>query len=128
MTRINCVDPKILHNQHLLIEYRELPRVFNLARWIAPSKRVPDYTMGEGHVKFFYDKLEYLVSRQQLLINELKRRGYTLTFNNPDDLRNLNTQEFLYNDWQPEEKDIKVNLKRLLEKKPIYYGKYKDKA
>jgi hypothetical protein len=29
VTRINLVDPKELSRQHLVAEYRELPRIFN---------------------------------------------------------------------------------------------------
>ena len=32
MTRINVVPPRLLLDEHLLAEYRELPRVFALAK------------------------------------------------------------------------------------------------
>jgi len=61
MTRINCIPVEELHNKHLLVEYRELPRVFTLAhnaiekgRWESPAA----YVLGAGHVKFFYNKLK----------------------------------------------------------------------
>lgn len=81
MTRINCIKPSELVRQHLISEYRELPRVFSLVRkaqdkGLQPSdiKAPRRYTLGTGHVKFFYDKLGYLVKRQQALIDEMQRR------------------------------------------------------
>lgn len=32
MTRINCVAPIELTTKHLVAEYRELPRIYNLVR------------------------------------------------------------------------------------------------
>ena len=78
LTRINCVSPEELHGKHLLAEYRELPRIFNIVRkrveqGQSPSQiDMPDrYTLGTGHVKFFYDKLGWLVDRQKSLIREM---------------------------------------------------------
>ena len=73
MTRINLVPPSELHDKHLLAEYRELPRVFKLAR---PCDDIPEkYCLGTGHVKFFYNKLEFLYKRQCQLCEEMKRQG-----------------------------------------------------
>jgi deoxyribonuclease (pyrimidine dimer) len=70
MTRINVVAPRDLTDQHLLAEYRELPRVFTLAQaWLDRGKpgALPErYALGTGHVKFFYDKTDYLAKRQRL--------------------------------------------------------------
>jgi deoxyribonuclease (pyrimidine dimer) len=84
MTRINVIPPEELATEHLVAEYRELPRVFKLA--IAAKRRefkdpsamwVPKtYTLGEGHVKFFYDKLEFCARRHNQLRQEMKRRGF----------------------------------------------------
>lgn len=77
MTRINVVPVEELCNKHLLAEYRELPRVFKLAR---PCHDAPkQYTLGAGHVKFFYDKLGWLLARQRALVNEMTRRGFKPT-------------------------------------------------
>lgn len=78
MTRINCIPVTELTDKHLLAEYRELPRVFALAR---PCEDAPkEYTMGAGHVKFFYNKLAYLYSRQISIHAELQKRGFKLTY------------------------------------------------
>ena len=77
MTRINVVHPSELCDQHLLAEYRELPRVFSLARHGAS---VPaEYVLGAGHVTFFYDKLGFLACRFNELVLEAQRRGFNVT-------------------------------------------------
>lgn len=83
MTRINAVAVETLTQQHLVAEYRELPRVFALVekaiqRGEKPSdKRNPlNYTLGTGHVRFHYNKLAYLAERQKQLVNEMLKRGY----------------------------------------------------
>lgn len=74
MTRINVVPVEELCDKHLLAEYRELPRVFKLAR---PCDDAPKtYTLGSGHVKFFYDKLGYCAERFTALKQEMKKRGF----------------------------------------------------
>jgi hypothetical protein len=61
MTRVNCIPVHELTDKHAMAEYREIPRLFKLAR---PCDDAPtEYKMGAGHVKFFYDKLGYIWSR-----------------------------------------------------------------
>ena len=82
MTRINVVPVETLTREHLIAEYRELPRVFKLAfnASISPKpwtdRQPKEYTMGTGHVLFFYDKLGYLAHRHKQLVNEMTNRGY----------------------------------------------------
>lgn len=116
MTRINCVPVQELHYKHLVTEYRELPRVFNLAR---VTKRAPkEYTLGSGHVLFFYDKLGYLYRRQQELYAEMKRRGYNPTYH-PDTLyKEHGHKHWLWNEWEPTAKAIAINRQRIIEKSP----------
>lgn len=72
MTRINCVDVKILSRQHLLAEYRKLPRIYGLeAKSKKGRKLPPKYTMGTRHVLFFYDKLGWIKTRHKQLIDEV---------------------------------------------------------
>lgn len=57
MTRVNCIPVQELTVKHLVAEYREIPRLFKLARILKPNEFVPLYTLGAGHCKLFYDKL-----------------------------------------------------------------------
>ena len=84
MTRINLVDPKVLADQHLFAEYREikmvpaaLKRSLRTKTPLMVKASIPkQFTLNQGHVKFFYDKLGYLDSRYKQLSEELKKRGY----------------------------------------------------
>lgn len=87
MTRINLVPPAELEDKHLLAEYRELPRVFALAAaWDRRGRDTPvppAYTLGKGHVAFFYDKLGFLRQRYALLVEEMRDRGFTVNYPEP---------------------------------------------
>lgn len=83
MTRINCgIPPKSLGRQHLLSEHRELIRIPNAIRNNrAVIKNIPaQFTLGRGHVKFFYNKLGYLKDRYELLYAECVKRGYNVQY------------------------------------------------
>lgn len=80
MTRINsAIVPKNLTDQHLIAELRELPRIFTAVRKrIEEGKGFDDipkeFTLGTGHMKFFYNKLNYLELRHEWLREEYKKR------------------------------------------------------
>ena len=80
MTRINVIPPRELVDKHLLAEYRELPRVFGLIeKWQdrgCPETGVTRYTMGKGHVKFFYNKAVWLAMRFDQLVAEMQHRDF----------------------------------------------------
>ena len=119
MTRINCVPVSTLADQHLLAEYREITRVSTLARKLKPGEEVPRYTMGEGHVKFFYDKGAYLRKRCNDLWHECKARG----FNVATKIYPYH-EEGLHGDWTPDTLDLEVNIARIqqkLDEKPDFY-------
>lgn len=87
MTRINVVPVEELTREHLIAEYRELPRIFNLVRAAiargetANDPRNPtEYCLGTGHCRFFYPRLRYLYFRQGELVGEMRRRGYEVNF------------------------------------------------
>lgn len=85
MTRINCVPVEELTVRHLVAEYRELPRVYALARRALERGERPEdhpdaYVLGPGHVRFFYSRLGYVRWRQVALVLEMLRRGYRPTF------------------------------------------------
>lgn len=77
MTRINCgIPPWELEQEHLIAEHREIKRIPNcVAKGRFNMKGQPkEFTLGEGHVKFFYDKLGYLKQRyEELYANCIER-------------------------------------------------------
>lgn len=123
MTRINIIPPKVLTDQHLIGEYNEIRRPVGLAlkRHAKLGKRgfegLPkNYTLGGGHVLFFYDKLAYLHNRFYEICNEMTNRGF-----NPQG--NFDTSQifsvgadYLFNDWTPTEDDKRILKARLIEK------------
>src|ERR1700740_2500206 len=83
MTRINAgIPPKKLSRQHLIAEHREIVRIPNTIKsGKAAVKDIPEhFTLGKGHVKFFYDKLKYLHNRYEQLYKECTARGYNMTY------------------------------------------------
>lgn len=117
MTRINCVPPQELSRQHLLAEYRELPRVFKLAELAyrrGTKLNAPDqYTLGAGHVKFFYSRLKYCAARFQALRDEMIRRGYAPNYVAPPAV--VVGQEW-WQDWRPDAAALEANRRRILER------------
>lgn len=120
MTRINCIPPEELTDKHLLAEYRELPRIFKLARQPKNQKEADSwpkkYTLGTGHVCFFYDKLEYLFKRQINLVEEMQKRGFNTSFD-PYALPELFKDKFsntqFFNDWKPTYEAMSINRDRI---------------
>ena len=123
MTRINCIPVSELTNKHLLAEYRELPRVSALIwNWwnktqmqffedyvfIHPT--VPNsYILGTGHVRFFYDKGEYLRRRfEDEIVPEMIKRGFKVNFTKYRMHPNLCNKE-----WKPDEEAMSINRKRI---------------
>ena len=83
MTRINvAIPPRELTNRHLLAEHREMKRIPNVvSRGRYNLKNVPkEFTLGKGHVAFFYDKLGYLKDRYEEVYTECKNRGFKITY------------------------------------------------
>lgn len=85
MTRINAnIDPKTLHRRHLVAELREITMVPAALRRALRTKSkedvlksIPDkFTLGRGHVTFFYNKQRFLMRRFMKLSHEMERRGY----------------------------------------------------
>lgn len=83
MTRINLgISPKNLCDQHLIAEHREIKRIPNVMlsgkfSWTGiPSS----FTLGTGHVKFFYNKLDLLTLRYSKIYTECLRRNFNITY------------------------------------------------
>ena len=116
MTRINVgVKPVELNDKMLIAEHREIKRIPNQiksGRFI--MKGQPDnFTLNKGHVKFFYDKLGYLLNRYKKIYEECKSRG----FNVQDYSSAWQGIEPKYmNDYKPTPQDRSIILERIKER------------
>ena len=111
MTRINVVPVEELCDQHLLAEHRELTRIPNaIAKGRYSLDGQPsEYTLGKGHVKFFYDKLRFLLDRYYNLNNECRKRGFTVEQRWP--IRTWPVH--LFKDYEPTEEALRINRERI---------------
>jgi hypothetical protein len=124
MTRINiAIPPAELNTRHLLAEHRELKRIPNcVSRGRFNLKSIPkEFTLGKGHVSFFYDKLEYLRKRYEDLYEECINRNFNVSYyGNAWD----NIPSELMNDYTPTQKDEQIIRQRIKEKlDKTYEGK-----
>jgi deoxyribonuclease (pyrimidine dimer) len=117
MTRINIVPVQELSRQHLIAEYREIVRVFALARssqYQMHHKKQPSaYTLGAGHVMFFYDKLKFVSQRYDTLCEEMIARGYTCNRISTEELHH-GIEAFMFHDYRPTEDALRINRERIL--------------
>jgi deoxyribonuclease (pyrimidine dimer) len=119
MTRINCVPVQELSRQHLIAEYRELPRVFTLAKKASERnvlRQPAEYTLGKGHVMFFYTRLGYLAKRHAQLVAEMLHRGYKPAFINSLREAHPDIPEACWGDWEPTAEALAINRARILER------------
>ncbi|MDO4434199.1 MAG: pyrimidine dimer DNA glycosylase/endonuclease V [Alysiella sp.] len=117
MTRINLVPPQELCDQHLLAEHRELTRIPNA---VAKGKfslqgQSADYKLGEGHVRFFFNKLLFLQKRYADLHAECLARGFKVNHIWPQTLPE--NPEF-WQDYTPTEIALCANRARIAERMP----------
>ena len=106
MTRINAfIAPSELTDKHLLAEHREIKRIPNTVKsGKAKIENIPEqFTLGKGHVKFFYNKLAWLYYRYNNIYDECIKRGFNVQYYGEawDDL-----PPKLNKDWQPPESEI----------------------
>jgi len=116
MTRINVVPVSELADQHLLAEHREIKRIPSvISSWkYSLDKQPSEYTMWTGHVKFFYDKLSFLLERYTQLYQECKKRGFDVT--NYIDSFKKDIPSSLFNYYIPTDEAIQINRNRIQEK------------
>lgn len=125
MTRVNCIDPRMLSNEHLFAEWREIPRIITAVEKLTNAGKalkdydVPNkYKFGKGHVVFFYDKLRYIFLRLNDIRNELEKRGYNFEDRIDEYVQRLSSIPNTYmNNWKPSTDDIYLNMSRLVERK-----------
>ena len=117
MTRINVIPVSELCDKHLLSEHRELTRIpNNIVKGKFSFKGQPSaYTLGEGHVKFFYSRLAYLLSRYQALHAECIKRGFKVQYIWPDNLPSL---PIFWSDYTPTPEAIDINRERIRQNMP----------
>ena len=126
MTRINVVEPSELTNKHLMGELHEITRVYGLVRKAQDRKinkynfkdkiKQPSaYTMGTGHVYFFYDKLGFITERYYALNQEAVKRNFKV---NPIDKQQLvaDIQQWWFGDYHPTQDAVEINRKRISER------------
>lgn len=128
MTRINAgIPPAQLTGKHLIAEHREIKRIPNaIAKGRYNLKTAPkEFTLGTGHVSFFYTRLGYLKQRYIDLYNECKRRGYNVQ--NYEDCWN-NIPPELMGDYQPTPEAIQIVSQRIKDRldNPIAKQKKQD--
>jgi deoxyribonuclease (pyrimidine dimer) len=139
MTRISIVDPIYLADQHVFADIREGNRLGNLydsyinriRKGIKEEPLPEKFTLGKGHVRFFYNKGLFLEKRFNSLLEEYNKRGrgkpYSFPFRNT---WNENSKD--YSDWKPNDADLKLIKSRLRERIMAkqnfytYYGKPLD--
>lgn len=113
MTRVNVgILPQELPSKLLLAEHREMKRIPNVvASGRCCLEHIPvQFTLGIGHVRFFYNKLTYLYKRYAAIHNECL-------------LREFNVQDYSYcwhgipsnllNDYTPTESDRQLIIDRI---------------
>lgn len=132
MTRINsAILPNNLTDQHLIAELRELPRIFTAVKkriegGISLDDIPKEFTLGTGHMKFFYNKCGFLADRHVLLrIEFMKRYKHQYDF----DPNKSSVPDSVFKDYKPTESEKQLLIERistrLSESKqiPLYYGK-----
>ena len=116
MTLINVgICPTELTDKHLLAEHREIKRIpncINKGRYNMDG--IPNkFKLGKGHVKFFYNKLEYLFLRYVHLYLECKYRGFNVqNYSKAWD----NLPKELLNHYKPTKRDRLIVQQRINEK------------
>lgn len=126
MTRINVVEPSELTNKHLMGELHEITRVYGLVRKAQDRKinkynfkdkiKQPSaYTMGTGHVYFFYDKLGFITERYYALNQEAVKRNFNV---NPIDKEQLvaGIQQWWFGEYKPTQEAVEINRQRIAER------------
>ena len=79
MTRINVIPVEELSDQHLIAEYRELPRAL---KWKGLDiSNAPDkYCLGIGHIKWARKHWRSTLKRYTELIQEMLYRGFNISY------------------------------------------------
>ena len=114
MTRINTIPVSELSRQHLLAEHREIKRIPNTIKsGKAVIKNIPaEFTLGTGHVKFFYDKIGFLKKRYKEIHAQCLHRNYDME-DYSESFEGID--KYLMNDWTPTEESKRLIRQRIVE-------------
>lgn len=118
------IDPKLLMDQHLIAEYREIPMIIGSLKknnYIYKSSMPKKLCLGTGHMTFWKNKLSYLKKRWDEVVNEMQKRGFktNMIFEIPKEC-----PTYLINDWSPSKEESAIIRNRIKEKillKPEFY-------
>ena len=99
----------------MIAEHREIKRIPNVvANGTAKLCNIPDnFRLGQGHVKFFYNKLGYLLRRYKKIHQECIERGYNVQ--NYESAWDGVSPE-LMGEYTPTEHDRKIVIQRINER------------
>lgn len=123
MTRINVGYPvEKLTDKHLLSEHREIKRIPNMIKsGRAKIENIPEkFCLGKGHVKFFYNKLGYLLHRYLDIYKECRKRGFKVEFYG---YSWIGTPPELSGNYTPTADDKKLIIERINSKLNNSYAK-----
>ena len=116
MTRINLVPVEELSNQHLVAEYRELPRCIKqkINTECAPER----YCLGTGHMRWGRKHSKFLLARYNSILQEMKYRWFSTNFNFSELEKEYfdKVEKQNKNDYTPDEKDMNLSRSRIYEK------------
>ena len=127
--RVNILPAKLILDQHLIAEKRELRMIPPLLKKRVDSGKhttadIPTrFTLGKGHMIFWLNKMLYLSKRYDALIEEMIRRDFKPDLSLKFDM-DYAVRYKMDNDWEPNFGDYSIILSRLKEKilqKPDWY-------
>lgn len=114
MTRINsAVKVRLLTDEHLLSEHREIPRICSVYKKRVDANRsfndVPkEFTLGTGHVMFFATNGGFTLDRYIEIYNECIKRGFKVE----DYRKNWDVYNIL-NNYKPTKNEYQLLLERI---------------
>lgn len=125
MTRINVIPVYELSDQHLLAEYRELPRVIKQKLKLDDS--VDQYHLGRGHMKWARKHWKFTLNRYYEIFSEMLYRGFYPKYA-PAELEQYVielSEECPYANYNVDQHDIELNRKRILERYKVNPKQYR---
>jgi len=156
MTRINLIHPTDLMDQHLMAEFYEIRRipkclrrslraaekqdvkthsyddvqVMKIMGEVIVLRKIPKaFTLGTGHVTFFYDKGEFLRKRYEAILEECLCRKFNINTDSKFDEDKIfeRLDSRFNNDYEPSPEALAISRQRIAEKinqKPLFYKYY----